>query len=121
MTPDMTELYIGLVGFAVAVITFMTTSFQKKIKEADKTQVKNENVIIENSEALREQSVMFRLLQNGIEELRKDLGGIREQLRQLSQIDIDDRTMAMHEHNKIWKAISELEIVIRNIEEKEAE
>ena len=121
MTPNMSELYVVLVGFAVAVITFMTTLLQKKIKEVDKIKVKHENVIIENSEALREQSVMFRLMQNGIEELRKDLGGIREQLRQLSQIDIDDRTMAMHEHNKIWKAINELEIVIRNIAEKDAE
>ena len=121
MTPNMAELYVVLVGFAVAVITFMTTWFKKKIQEVDKIKVKHENVIIENSDALREQSVMFRLMQNGIEELRKDLGGIREQLRQLSQIDIDDRTMEMHEHNKIWKAISELEIVIRKIEEKGTE
>lgn len=93
------ELNTALIGLVVAFLTYLASEMRKRTEKATAT---SEHHHTENASILRE-------ITNSLKEVRRDIGGLREEIRHLHKVDESIRYQAEEDHKLIWEQIKRME------------
>lgn len=101
-----TEIVESAGALVLAMLSLLLVNVTRKVNTV-KAQVTNnhgssaKDAIDRTEQKTDEQTALLR-------ELRRDIGGVRQDLRQLHQTDISDRERAQADHKLIWEAINDM-------------